>query len=173
MKNWKRVGKDKIYKLKYRQMINRSFKTPNGEFYDFDLMAGVDVACIFALTQDNKVILARQFRPGPELVLDELPGGKIEKGQTPKEAAEKELLEETGYKGDLKLIRRTYRSAYITTVRYHFVATNCQKIQEPQNEGNEITETVLMTVPEFKKHLKTGNLTDTATAYIGMEYLKL
>jgi len=78
MKNWKRIGKDKKYKFKYRQMINRSFKTPDGRIYDFDLMTGLDVVCIFALTQDNKVVLARQFRPGPELALDELPGGKID-----------------------------------------------------------------------------------------------
>ena len=59
---------------------------------------------VFALTTSNQVILARQFRPGPNAVLDELPGGAIEGGETPEQAGERELLEETGYRGKVEKV---------------------------------------------------------------------
>lgn len=55
--------------------------------------------CIAALTEDDELLLVRQFRyPYKEVVL-ELPAGKLEKGQTPLENGKRELTEETGAVG--------------------------------------------------------------------------
>ena len=54
-------------------------------------------ACALAITESGEVILTRQYRlPIDETIL-ELPGGFIDKGENPKTAIERELLEETGY----------------------------------------------------------------------------
>jgi len=67
-----------------------------------------DLIFVFLLlrqtTKNNEVILAKQFRPGPNEVLLELPGRGIYKEETPEQAIERELLEEAGYKGKAKLI---------------------------------------------------------------------
>src|SRR3972149_1181713 len=101
MKIWKKIG-EKAYKLDYRKVVKRTFLTSQNKEVSFDITLAPDVAVVLALTSDNKVVLAKQFRPACEKVLLEMPGEEVEKNQKPIEAIEQELLEETGYKGKLK-----------------------------------------------------------------------
>jgi ADP-ribose diphosphatase len=56
-----------------------------------------DYVLVFAVTQDGLFPLVRQFRPAVEMVTLELPGGHVDEGESPEEAARKELQEETGF----------------------------------------------------------------------------
>jgi ADP-ribose pyrophosphatase len=174
LENWPRVGEDEEYHLRHRKMINRKFKAPDGQIRDFDIMESGDAVCVLALTKDMKIVLAKQFRPGPERVLMELPGGLIDQSDLePADAIRRELLEETGYSGNIQLIGRTVRDAYFTGYRYHFIATGCVKIREPKNDDNEFIEVVKLSIPEFIDHLKIGNFTDALTGYMGAYFLGL
>jgi len=55
---------------------------------------------VIALTPGRQIVLIRQFRHGMEEVTLEIPGGIVDSGETPAEAASRELAEETGYTGD-------------------------------------------------------------------------
>ncbi|HYF05287.1 MAG TPA: NUDIX hydrolase, partial [Patescibacteria group bacterium] len=123
-------------------------------------------------TKDGQVVLARQFRPAQEKYLLELPGGGIDEEESPEQGAARELLEETGFAGELHFLGTMYESAYDTMVRYNFAATDCVKVQEPTHFENEQTEPVLLLLEEFKKHLQGCELTDVATGYIGLEFLE-
>jgi 8-oxo-dGTP pyrophosphatase MutT (NUDIX family) len=51
------------------------------------------------------VLIVRQYRPAVEHETLELPSGLVDPGETPKEAARRELLEETGYEaGEMELL---------------------------------------------------------------------
>ena len=52
--------------------------------------------CVLALDDEGKALLVRQFRYPHEKVLREIPAGKLERGEDPFEAAQRELKEETG-----------------------------------------------------------------------------
>lgn len=58
-----------------------------------------DAVLILPITQDGRVIMVRQWRHARNKVSTELPAGGIDLGETPEEAARRELLEETGYGG--------------------------------------------------------------------------
>lgn len=68
-----------------------------GKLHDFYEMRFTDWTNVIPVTQDGRVILIRQFRAGARQVTLEIPGGLVEPGETPLEAAKRELREETGY----------------------------------------------------------------------------
>jgi ADP-ribose pyrophosphatase len=58
-------------------------------------------------------------------------------------------------------------------LRYNYLARNCTKIAEPENNPHEPIEVVLMGLDEFRNHLRSGNLTDIATGYMALDYANL
>jgi 8-oxo-dGTP pyrophosphatase MutT (NUDIX family) len=64
-----------------------------------------DFAALAALNEQGELLLVRQYRPGARAFTLEVPSGHVEVGETPEQAARKELLEETGYEaGALELM---------------------------------------------------------------------
>ena len=85
--------------------FNIEEKTINGLESPYFALTLLDYVSILALTNENQVLLVRQFRPAVEEDTLELPSGHVEEGETPEEAARRELLEETGYEAKrLKLL---------------------------------------------------------------------
>lgn len=171
---WQELSRENVFSKYGRKIDKVIFKLPNGQESDFYL-TGRDgrVAAVLALTPDNKVILVEEFRPGPQKILLELPGGNVDKNETPLDAVKREFLEESGYTGDFEFVAESIIDAYSGAVRYHFVAKKCRKVQEPADTDVEFTNVVLMDLVQFRKHLKTGQLSDVATSFYGLEYLGL
>jgi 8-oxo-dGTP pyrophosphatase MutT (NUDIX family) len=66
----------------------------------FSVMRCRDWVTVIALTPEDDVLLVRQFRHGVERVTLETPGGIIDEGEAPLDAAARELREETGFAAD-------------------------------------------------------------------------
>ncbi|MBP6866623.1 MAG: NUDIX hydrolase [Candidatus Pacebacteria bacterium] len=173
IQEWEELSRETIFE-KYRRGIEKVvFRLPDNSERDFYLKKEDSPICVLALTEKNEVILAKQYRPGPKKVLLELPGGGIEKSETPEEAIARELLEETGYAGDIKQVTRAYECGYSPMHRYCFVATDCKKISELNLDDGEFIEVILMPLPQFREHLRSGELTDIEVGYLGLDYLEL
>jgi 8-oxo-dGTP pyrophosphatase MutT (NUDIX family) len=61
------------------------------------VIQGPDFVVVVAVTPQHQLLLVRQFRVAAAGVTLELPAGHADPGETPEEAARRELLEETGY----------------------------------------------------------------------------
>lgn len=169
---WKKIKEEK-FKVGFRKLVKKTFELPNGETSDFDLYDSPSTIAILAITKEKNVILTKQFRPGPEKILLELPGGFVDENEEPIEAAKRELLEETGYQGNIQLAGTNYQSAYSTLTKYTYVATACEKIKAQDLDPKEFIEIVEMPLTEFREHIKSGQMTDIECAYLAMDFLKL
>lgn len=170
--NWQ-VKHEAVERLGFRRILKRLYQLPDGREVQFDLKLEQQCVAILAITADHQVVLVRQFRPGPNRILLEMPGGGIEDGEGPQEAAARELLEETGYQGDLQFVTSSVDCAYSTTVRFNFVAVDCKKISEPTPDENEFVEVVTISVRQFRDLLRSGELSDVESGYLGLDFLGL
>ncbi|MFH1089688.1 MAG: NUDIX hydrolase [Candidatus Uhrbacteria bacterium] len=167
---WKKDD-EKLIRDGFRKILLKSFTLPNGQKKDFEIKKESNVASVLAITKENKIILTKQFRPGPEKIFFELPGGVIDTNESPEAAINRELLEETGYGGSIKFLATIPRCAYSTGWRYAFVATDCEKVAEQELDETEFIEVSEMSLEDFRNHLRSGQLSDVHVGYLGLDYL--
>jgi ADP-ribose pyrophosphatase len=157
----------------YRKISRRVYQLPDGRDDVYEIQLEPEVVAILAMTPDRRFLMVKQFRPGPGATLVELPGGRVEPGEEPSAAARRELMEETGCEGDLHFLAETFQGAVSTMRLYCFVATNCRRVNSPQPDTNEFFEGVELSLEEFRALLRSGQLTDVAAGYLGLDYLGL
>jgi 8-oxo-dGTP pyrophosphatase MutT (NUDIX family) len=76
------------------QVLAKTMREGEEPYYSLKLP---DYAAVVAITEEQRVLIVRQYRPAVEHDTLELPSGLVDPGETPGEAARRELLEETRY----------------------------------------------------------------------------
>lgn len=152
-RHWPTLGFDlgggKPPRLFGKALLLADFEDPSGKpVSNFAMLWENPAAKKLALTRDGRVILVRQYKQGAGVCV-EIPGGARDKpNETPEETAQRELLEETGYRPG-KVIAlgppqyMSTRNSGATTQL--LLALDCAKVQTGKLEtsGEEI-EVLLM-----------------------------
>ena len=170
---WKKLSETLVYNG-WRKMIKKRFELPNGQEEDYDVIGNNAYVTVAALTVDQEFILVRQFRPGPEMFLTSFPEGYIDNGETPQQAAKRELLEETGYSAREVVYLKEFRSGYSTETRICLLATNCTKVNDQSLDQTEFIEVSTMPVALFRSFLKDAKVIDfnnVDCGYLALEWL--
>jgi 8-oxo-dGTP pyrophosphatase MutT (NUDIX family) len=104
--------------------------------------------------------MIRQYRHGSRQVTLEIPGGLVDPGDTPKRAAVRELLEETGYQARrwLKIGMVNPNPALFNNRCYTFLAQDIKKIGEPTPDQTEDIEVVLIPLANIPKLILKGKI---------------
>lgn len=170
MQPWRKLGEETVYS-RYRRVVSKRFEQPGGELVEYEIKDEDDMVAVLALTEARDVVLVRQYRPGPEAVLLELPAGVIEQGADPADTAAGELLEETGYTGRIEPVGTILEEGYSNRVKHVFVAQGCRRDREP--EEPHLTEPVLVSLSELRSHLRGGRLADVDAGYLALDHLGL
>lgn len=176
MERWKRIDPTKVHNAGYRTLVDKTFLLPNGKTYTATTFnaEGEQSVAVLALTPDNQVIVARQFRPGPERIMDEIPGGWVEPGEGKEVAAARELLEETGYRAEkIAFLGTAHYDAYSNDLRHCFLATGCELVEGGlKHDEEEVIDVRLVTIDEIIKIAKHGNMTDPSAVFMAHETLQ-
>lgn len=151
---WEKLSSTYLVKEQWATLRVDACRMPDGTVIDdYYVLEYPEWVNAIALTDENEVILIRQYRHAAEKVILELPGGCVDPGESPAEAIRRELLEETGYEFEsieqlCTLYANPSTSGNTTT---SFVAKGGRKTQEQHLDGREQIEVLIVSLPEFKK----------------------
>jgi ADP-ribose pyrophosphatase len=163
-------------KVGWKLIIQKQFMMPDGKPGEYTTVGkiGGQNAAIIALTEDNQVVVARQFRAGPEAVFDELPGGGVNEGEDPADGALRELLEETGYSSEQQPTKlgTACRDAYINETSNYYLLRGCRQLEQPKPDGREFVEPALISISALIANAMSGQMSDTPAILLAYETLK-
>lgn len=134
-------------------------------------------AAVIALTPEREVVVAYQFRAGPEQWMFDLPGGSAEPDETPEQAARRELLEETGYEaGRLVYLGPHYRDAYTNETDHYFIGYDCVRSGKShhadETEDDQGLEVRLISVDDLLHNATHAAMTDASAVLMAYDMLK-
>jgi ADP-ribose pyrophosphatase len=137
---------------------------PNGKKTTREVVEHVDCVVILPIDSKGNVLLVRQFRHAVGKELLELPAGSIDPGETPEQAAVRELREETGYKpGKLERLGGFYAApGYCTEYLHFFRATQFEKSPLTAEDTDEI-EVVPISPADVPGLVASGQICDAKT----------
>lgn len=98
MKRWRLISSKTAFHNQWVCVEQRKYRRPDGTTLDFFVNKGADIVSVLGVTKDRKIVLVEQYRPAVNTITIDLPGGAIEKRETPITAAKREFQEETGLK---------------------------------------------------------------------------
>jgi ADP-ribose pyrophosphatase len=115
---------------------------------------------IVALTEQQKVLLIKQYRHGAQKIIWELPGGAVEEGEEPRDAAKRELLEETGYASDniIEVGKVSPNPASHNNLMYAYIALDAQKVGDQALDEIEEIEVYPIPLDEVIRMVKHGEI---------------
>ena len=147
----KTISSDRIYTGKTISLRVDTVEIENIGYQKREIVEHLGAVAIVAITDDNKIILIKQFRKPIEQVIWEIPAGKLEIGESPKECAIRELKEETGYSAkNIKLMHKFFTSSGFSNQKiYIFLATGLIK-GEPDFDEDEFIEKYEVDIDEAK-----------------------
>jgi ADP-ribose pyrophosphatase len=176
---WKVVKSEKLFSAPWLNVRKDVCELPDGRKHsDYYILEYPDWATAFALTEDNKVLMVRQYRHGLGVISMELPGGVIDNNEQPIDAVARELMEETGYKFDTieEIGKVSPNPATSTNYMHMFLARGGKKVSEQKLDATEDVEVLVYTIEELKQLIRENKMVQSlhvTTAFYALNKLGL
>ena len=171
---WKRQSSEPIADCRVFKVREDFCERADGAKHTFFVVETPDWVNVIALTGGKEVVLIEQYRHGTEEITLEIPGGIIDAGEAAKDAARRELTEETGYESSefIFLGKSRPNPAIQTNWIHHYLALDCEKTRETAFDEHESLLTKLAPLAEIERLIASGALTHSL-AVAAFYYLHL
>ncbi|WP_324757861.1 NUDIX hydrolase [Sphingobacterium thalpophilum] len=156
MEKWKLLSSEYICKEPWATLRKDTCELPDGRINDhYYVLEYPDWVNMVGITEQNELLVIKQYRHGAGMLSLEIPAGTMESGENPVDAAIREMLEETGYAFDhIEEIATLYANpATSGNVTYTYLMTGGRKVQEQALDDHEEIDVYLVPLPEAKKML--------------------
>jgi ADP-ribose pyrophosphatase len=171
---WELISSERRGTVGRRPLIAKTFRLPDGTEKSFSVTGDPSrqaAACV-ALTAAGTAVLAEQYRPGPERLMMELPGGAVEPGEALADAAARELAEETGFvPRALTYLGEMLYDAYSGGIRHYFLATGCERRHEQRLDDGEFATVREVPLAELVRLALAARMTDPGGVLLALPYL--
>lgn len=180
LKKWRILKSTMVFEHQWCKVRQDEIELPNGKIIDdYFLTIRPDVALVLPITNNQEIVLVRQYRHGACKILLELPAGTFDPEQeSPQAAAIRELKEETGYSTEkITLLSILYDNPVKDTNKIHlFIAENVMKIGQQELDITEEINVVLIPLVTVIEKIATGEICVAGTVaaiLLGLNFLKL
>jgi len=160
IKDWELIDSkvDRDYKV-FRIKVDTSLSPRTnkaGQFYVIDTNDWVNV---IPLTEEGEVVMIKQFRHGSKEVTLEIPGGLVD-DESPEKAAQRELLEETGYQGNgvTYLGSTNPNPAIFNNLCHTYLVENARKTSDKDLDDDEDIEVVHVPLADIPGLIADGTI---------------
>jgi 8-oxo-dGTP pyrophosphatase MutT (NUDIX family) len=151
-----------------------TIELPDGSVIeDYYVRESRGFAMVCAITQDNRIVLVRQYKHGIGQELLELPAGAIDPGEEPSACAMRELEEETGYTAPAMEFVRTFivDPTNSNSVAHLFLARNAEKTSEQTLDVTERIDVELVALHDLLRLVRNGTI--ESISHVGAIYVLL
>lgn len=159
IKKWKILESKKLFSSHFITLREEKLQRPDGKIVKpYYAIERPNVVYVIPITKGGEVILVYQYKNGIKDLILELPAGFIDDGEDPEKAAERELLEETGYVGKKPIYIGDFNSgAGLSRNRnYFYLIKDVEKIRGQNLDENEEIEVKLFPYKKILDGLKLG-----------------
>ena len=149
----------------WRSVIHDHLERRDGRPAEYTYLAVPRAVFCVAVTTDEQMVFVRQYRHPVRDVTLEVPAGAVEDGEPPRDAAERELLEEAGGRGGQWRHLSTFfsSSAHMSLRSDAFLVTGVE-LGEPNPDDDEDVRPVLVPVREAIRRARAGLFVEGQTA---------
>ncbi len=175
LRSWPEIARERLASFKVFDVLKIRRTSPRtGKDLDFFVIDTRDWVNVIAFTEDDQLVCVRQFRHGTSRFTLEIPGGLVELGETPIEAAGRELLEESGYEAeDLRFLGTVNPNpAIFTNTCGTVLATGCRRVAALSPDPGEDIEVVTLSRDQFHQAIRDGEV-DHALVLAAFTWLDL
>jgi len=168
-----RVSSERIYQGKIVALRKDTVRLPNGREAQREVIEHPGAVAVLAVTEDDQVVMVRQFRYPLNQTLWELPAGKLERGEAPETAALRELAEETGYQaGDVRKLYAFYTTPGFTDEHLHLYHATMLTSGEQSPDDDEFVECALFSRANLQDMIAAGEIIDAKTLIGILHFLR-
>ncbi|MEW6549254.1 MAG: NUDIX hydrolase [Spirochaetota bacterium] len=159
---WTDISRIEKYKAGVFTVFEKKSQAPDGRIGTFSVMDANEWAVVVPLIRHPKeeFLMVRQFRHGSNASSLEFPGGVVEAGEDPKDAAARELAEETGWISSSILHAGTvYPNPAIQSNRFHvFLALDPHPAVERDLDDQEVVDALLVSADFVRSTMGEGEM---------------
>ncbi|MEM1347009.1 MAG: NUDIX hydrolase [Myxococcota bacterium] len=161
IKKWTTLATEVLQRTPIFTLHRMRRKHPDdGRESDFFLVDSPDWVNVIAVTPDEQIVLVRQYRHGTDSITLEIPGGCVDEGEEPEDAARRELLEETGYSAERfeDIGRISANPAFLNNYCTTFVAHDAVRIGAQRPDEHEELAIELYPLAELHRLVRDGEI---------------
>jgi ADP-ribose pyrophosphatase len=155
----KTIFRGRVVELKVDRVIE-----PEGVEATREVVCHAGSVVIVPHLPDGRLILVRQYRYAVKESLWELVAGGMERGETPRQSARRELMEETGYHaGSLEPVIEFYPSPGVLSEKMHLIEAWDLTPAKAQPDPDERIEIGFFTIHKILEMIRSREIRDGKT----------